>query len=68
MTELDRTLTQIALENKASQKRDTDLDSARIAEARNRGAARAVAIFQAEEEAEREVLAQLRAMKLGGAE
>jgi len=61
-------LAQIALENKAAQQRDSDLDNAEINAAQNRGAARALAVFQAEQKAQAEVLAQLRAMKLGGAE
>ncbi|MEG4171555.1 MULTISPECIES: hypothetical protein [unclassified Microcoleus] len=58
-------LAQIAKENQAAQKRDADLDNAEINAARNRGAGRALAVFQAEQEAQAEVLAQLRAMKLG---
>jgi len=61
-------LEQIASENKAAQQRDSDLDNAEINSAQNRGAARALAVFQAEQKAHNEVLAQLRAMKLGGAE
>ena len=61
-------LAQIATENKAAQQRDSDLDTAEINAAQNRGAARALAVFQAEQKAQNEVLAQLRAMKLGGAE
>lgn len=61
-------LAQIATENQAAQQRDTDLDNAEINAAQNRGAARALAVFQAEQKAQAEVLAQLRAMKLGGAE
>jgi hypothetical protein len=61
-------LEQIATENKAAQQRDSDLDTAEINAAQNRGAARALAVFQAEQKAQNEVLAQLRAMKLGGAE
>jgi hypothetical protein len=61
-------LQQIATENQAAQQRDTDLDNAEINAAQNRGAARALAVFQAEQKAQAEVLAQLRAMKLGGAE
>jgi len=61
-------LEQIATENQASQQRDSDLDNAEINAAQNRGAARALAVFQAEQKAQNEVLAQLRAMKLGGAE
>src|SRR4028118_503565 len=61
-------LAQIATENKAAQQRDADLDNAEINAAQNRGAARALAVFQAEQKAQAEVLAQLRAMKLGGAE
>ena len=61
-------LEQIASENKAAQQRDSDLDNAEINAAQNRGAARALAVFQAEQKAQNEVLAQLRAMKLGGAE
>ncbi len=59
---------QIAKENQAAQQRDADLDTAEINAAQNRGAARALAVFQAEQKAQAEVLAQLRAMKLGGAE
>jgi hypothetical protein len=59
---------QIAQENQAAQQRDADLDTAEINAAQNRGAARALAVFQAEQKAQNEVLAQLRAMKLGGAE
>jgi hypothetical protein len=61
-------LQQIATENQAAQQRDTDLDNAEINAAQNRGAARALAVFQAEQKAQAEVLAQLRAMKLGGGE
>ncbi|MEG4918554.1 hypothetical protein [Microcoleus sp. B7-D4] len=61
-------LAQIATENQAAQQRDADLDTAEINAAQNRGAARALAVFQAEQKAQAEVLAQLRAMKLGGAE
>src|SRR4028118_205233 len=61
-------LEQIAKENQAAQQRDADLDTAEINAAQNRGAARALAVFQAEQKAQNEVLAQLRAMKLGGAE
>src|SRR6476620_13195 len=61
-------LAQIATENQAAQKRDADLDNAEINAAQNRGAARALAVFQAEQKAQAEVLAQLRSMKLGGAE
>jgi hypothetical protein len=61
-------LEQIASENKAAQQRDSDLDTAEINAAQNRGAARALAVFQAEQKAQNEVLAQLRAMKLGGGE
>lgn len=58
-------LAQIASENQAAQQRDADLDNAEINAAQNRGAARALAVFQAEQKAQAEVLAQLRAMKLG---
>jgi hypothetical protein len=58
-------LAQIASENQAAQKRDSDLDTAEINAAQNRGATRALAVFQAEQKAQAEVLAQLRAMKLG---
>jgi hypothetical protein len=58
-------LAQIATENQAAQQRDADLDNAEINAAQNRGAARALAVFQAEQKAQAEVLAQLRAMKLG---
>ncbi len=58
-------LAQIASENQAAQQRDADLDNAEINAAQNRGAARALALFQAEQKAQNEVLAQLRAMKLG---
>ena len=61
-------LAQIATENQAAQQRDADLDNAEINAAQNRGAARALAVFQAEQKAQAEVLAQLRAMKLGGVE
>ena len=61
-------LAQIAAENQSAQQRDADLDNAEINAAQNRGAARALAVFQAEQKAQSEVLAQLRAMKLGGAE
>ena len=61
-------LEQIAQENQAAQQRDADLDTAEINAAQNRGAARALAVFQAEQKAQNEVLAQLRAMKLGGVE
>ena len=58
-------LAQIANENQAAGQRDADLDNAEINAAQNRGAARALAVFQAEQKAQAEVLAQLRAMKLG---
>jgi hypothetical protein len=58
-------LEQIAKENQAAQQRDADLDTAEINAAQNRGAARALAVFQAEQKAQAEVLAQLRAMQLG---
>ncbi|MEG3903639.1 hypothetical protein QUB19_15500 [Microcoleus sp. B4-C5] len=58
-------LAQIASENQAAQQRDSDLNTAEINAAQNRGAARALAVFQAEQKAQAEVLAQLRAMKLG---
>jgi hypothetical protein len=58
-------LAQIAAENQAAQKREADLDNAEINAAQNRGAARALAVFQAEQKAQAEVLAQLRAMQLG---
>jgi hypothetical protein len=61
-------LAQIASENEAAQKRDSDLSQARINAAQNRGAAQGLAIFQAEQKAQNEVLAQLRAMQLGGVE
>jgi hypothetical protein len=61
-------LAQIASENEAAQKRDSDLNKARINAAQNRGAAQGLAIFQAEQKAQNEVLAQLRAMQLGGVE
>lgn len=61
-------LTQIASENQSAQQRDSDLSQARINAAQNRGAANALAIFQAEQKAQNEVLAQLRAMQLGGIE
>ena len=61
-------LTQIASENQTAQQRDADLSQARINAAQNRGAANALAIFQAEQKAQNEVLAQLRAMQLGGSE
>ena len=59
-------LGQIANENQAAQQRDADLNTARINAAQNRGAANALAIFQAEQRAQNEVLAQLRATQLGG--
>jgi hypothetical protein len=58
-------LAQIAKENQAAQQRDANLDNAEINAAQNRGAARALAVFQAEQKAQAEVLAQLRAMQLG---
>ena len=58
-------LAQIATENQAAGQRDADLDTAEINAAQNRGATRALAVFQAEQKAQAEVLAQLRAMKLG---
>ena len=61
-------LQQIANENQSAQQRDSDLNQARINAAQNRGAANALAIFQAEQKAQNEVLAQLRVMQLGGAE
>lgn len=51
-------------EEKAMQEREATLNEIKITEAKNRGAARALAIFQAEQEAEREVLAQLWVKKL----
>jgi len=59
-------LEQIAKENQAAQQRDANLDNAEINAAQNRGATRALAVFQAEQKAQNEVLAQLRAMQLGG--
>lgn len=59
-------LAQIASENQAAQQRDAALNQARRSAAKNRGAANALAIFQAEQEAQNEVLAQLRATQLGG--
>ncbi len=61
-------LAQIASENQSAQQRDNDLNTARINAAQNRGAANALAIFQAEQKAQNEVLAQLRASQLGGIE
>ena len=61
-------LQRIATENQSAQQRDADLSQARINAAQNRGAANALAIFQAEQKAQNEVLAQLRAMQLGGNE
>ncbi|MEG3838916.1 hypothetical protein [Microcoleus sp. herbarium14] len=61
-------LAQIADENQSAQQRDSDLNQVRIDAAQNRGAANALAIFQAEQKAQNEVLAQLRAMQLGGNE
>ncbi|MEG5066770.1 hypothetical protein QUB33_24445 [Microcoleus sp. B3-A4] len=61
-------LAQIASENEAAQQRDSDLKQARINAAQNRGAAQALEIYQAEQKALNEVLAQLRARQLGGAE
>jgi len=61
-------LAQIASENQSAQQRDADLDNAEINAAKNRGAARALAVFQAEQKAQNEVLAQLRASQLGGVE
>jgi hypothetical protein len=61
-------LAQIATENEAAQQRDSDLKQARINAAQNRGAAQALEIYQAEQKALNEVLAQLRARQLGGAE
>lgn len=61
-------LQQIATENQTAQQRDSDLKAARINAAQNRGAANALAIFQAEQKAQNEVLAQLRASQLGGVE
>lgn len=61
-------LAQIANENQTAQQRDADLSQARINAAQNRGAAQALAIFQAEQKAQNEVLAQLRASQLGGIE
>lgn len=61
-------LQRIATENQSAQQRDADLNTARINAAQNRGAANALAIFQSEQKAQNEVLAQLRAMQLGGAE
>ena len=58
-------LAQIATENQAAQQRDSDLDTAEINAAQNRGATRALAVFQAEQQAQNELLARLRAMKLG---
>ncbi len=61
-------LQQIASENQSAQERDVNLNTARINAAQNRGAAQALAIFQAEQKAQNEVLAQLRASQLGGIE
>lgn len=61
-------LAQIGTENQAAQQRDAELNQARINAAQNRGAANALAIFQAEQKAQNEVLAQLRASQLGGLE
>ena len=58
-------LQQIATENQAAQQRDADLNNAEINAAQNRGVTRALAVFQAEQKAQAEVLAQLRSMKLG---
>lgn len=63
-----QTLAQIDSENEAAQQRDSELNATRINAAQNRGAANALAIFQAEQKAQNELLAQLRAMQLGGAE
>lgn len=61
-------LQQIASENQSAQQRDVDLRQARINAAQNRGAANALAMFQAEQKAQNELLAQLRASQLGGIE
>ena len=61
-------LAQIASENEAAQQRDANLSQSRINAAQNCGAANALAIFQAEQKAQNEVLAQLRAMQVGGNE
>ena len=61
-------LAQIAAENQAAGQRDSELKVARINAAQNRGAAQALAMFQAEQKAQNEVLAQLRASQLGGIE
>ena len=61
-------LAQIANENQSAQERDAALKRARVSAAQNRGAANALAIFQAEQKAQNEVLAQLRASQLGGLE
>ena len=54
-----RVLEQIAADNQAAQQRGSTLDTAEINAAKNRGAARALAVFQAEQKAQNEILAQL---------
>ena len=49
-------LAQIANENQSAQQRDSDLNSTRISAAQNRGAAQALAIFQAEQKAQIDTL------------
>lgn len=60
------TLERIAAQTKASKHRTSGLNNAEIIAAENRGAARALNIYQAEQRARDEILAQLRATELGG--
>ncbi|MEG4218693.1 hypothetical protein QUA27_25385 [Microcoleus sp. Pol14C6] len=63
--DIQMVLARIAADNKAAEQRTSDLDAAERAAAQNRGAQRALSVFQIEQEAHNEVLAQLRAMQLG---
>jgi hypothetical protein len=58
-------LAQIASENKAADNAMLTWTTPKSTQLKTVGAARALAVFQAEQKAQAEVLAQLRAMKLG---
>ena len=62
------TLERIAAQTKASKHRTSGLNNSEIIAAENRGAARALNIYQAEQRARDEILAQLRATELGGSD
>ena len=59
------TLERIAVDNLEAQQRAAKLSAAELEAAKNRGASRALAVFQIEQKAHNELLAQLRAMQLG---